>query len=436
MQIQNISVIGLGKLGSPILASIASRGFNVIGLDINKDFVDAINAGKPPVDEPQLEKYIKDNIDRITATTDYENAILNTDITFVIVPTPSEENGNFSTKYAKMASENIGKALKNKSDYHLVCLTSTLLPGETEKAMIKTLEENSGKKCGKDFGFCYNPEFIALGDVIQDLLNPDFVLIGEYDKKSGDLLETFYKQYNLNNPPIKRMSIINAELTKISVNTFVTNKISFANTLAMLCDKLPGGNVDHVTDAIGTDTRIGKKYLKGGLGYGGPCFPRDNRALSFTSNKYGIHNELAIATDNINKSHLNFIIDKIIKLSDKNDKIAILGLSYKPNTHVIEESHGTEIAKTLVKKGFDVIVYDPKANSEVTNIFDKEKIADSIEKCVKNTDVICITTPWDEFKTLDPQLLKKDSTIIDCWRILDSDTYKNNNYFALGYNEK
>jgi nucleotide sugar dehydrogenase len=268
---QRISIIGLGKLGSPMLASFAAKGHKVIGVDINSNFVQALNKGKAPVFEPQLAEYISANKERISATQDYEKAILNSDITFIVVPTPSEEHGGFSNKYVIEAGKSIGEVLKKKSSFHLVVLTSTVVPGSTEGELLPVLEKYSEKKCGVDFGLCYNPEFIALGNVIQDFLNPDFVLIGESDPHSGEILESLYKEVCENNPPVKRMSIINAELTKIALNTYVTTKISYANMLAEICEKLPGGNIDVVTSALGLDRRIGSKYLKGALGFGGPC---------------------------------------------------------------------------------------------------------------------------------------------------------------------
>ena len=188
-----LSVIGLGKLGSPMVAAYASKGYKVIGVDINPQFVKLINEGKPPVFEPKLAEFLQTSKERVSATQDYEKAILDSDITFIIVPTPSEPDGSFSNKYVIQAGKEIGKALRKKYDFHLVNLVSTVVPGSTENELLPILEEYAGKRAGIDFGLCYNPEFIALGRVIHDLLNPDFVLIGELNKKLGDILEAFYK---------------------------------------------------------------------------------------------------------------------------------------------------------------------------------------------------------------------------------------------------
>jgi len=426
-----VSVIGLGKLGSPMVAAFASRGFEVIGVDVNSEFVRLINEGKPPVFETDLDEYLKKNKERISATKDYREAVLNSEITFIIVPTPSEKDGNFSTQYVVQAGKEIGKALKEKPNFHLVVLTSTVTPGSTEGDLLPVLEEYSGKKCGIGFGLCYNPEFIALGSVINGLLNPDFVLIGESDKRSGDILESFYKDFCLNNPPIKRMSIINAEITKIALNTYVTTKISYSNMLAELCEKIPGGNIDVVTDALGCDRRIGHKYLKGALGYGGPCFPRDNRALIFTAKRFGVELPIAEATDKINQHQVERLVEKVLSLLPENGKVCILGLSYKPETNVIEESQSVEIAKEISEKGISVIAFDPQAMENAKKVLNKVSFANSLKEAVEQADLILITVPWKEFKEIQPHWLKDGAILFDCWRILDPKKYKGK-YFAIG----
>lgn len=435
--IKNLSIIGLGKLGSSMVGAFASKGFNVIGVDVNKDYVDKINEKKAPVAEPRLAEYISDNKERISATQDYNHAILNSDISFIIVPTPSDQTGGFSTKYVVEAGKSIGTALKDKPGFHLVVLTSTVTPGSTEKDLLPVLEEFSGKKCGQDFGLCYNPEFIALGNVINGLLNPDFILIGELDKKSGDILEYFYKKTCPNTPYVKRMNIVNAEITKISLNTYVTTKISYANMLAELCEKIPGANVNVVTDALGCDTRIGRKYLSGALGYGGPCFPRDNRALTHVAKGYGIDLLIAEATDTINNRQARRITEKILKHLPKGGKVCILGLSYKPDTNVIEESQSIDIVKYLAEKGVSVAVYDPLAMENARQILKNIVFANSLEESIKQTDVVVIATPWAEFKNISPELLKPKTVLIDCWKLLTPQKFLGSgvSYLQLGVND-
>lgn len=270
---QTVSVIGLGKLGAPLVACCASKGFSVIGVDANAECARLVDAGIAPVLESSLDELLRAGHKRISATQDCHQAVLNSDLTFIVVPTPSEPSGRFSTQHVLAVAEHIGDALRAKPTYHLVVLVSTVLPGATEAELKPVLEASSGKQCGLDFGLCYSPEFIALGSVIRDMLNPDFILIGESDPFAGEMLASFYRIFCDNDPAIVRMSLVNAELTKISVNSYITMKISFANNLAEICERLPGADVDVITSAVGLDSRIGRKYIKGALGYGGPCFP-------------------------------------------------------------------------------------------------------------------------------------------------------------------
>src|SRR3954454_21971038 len=223
--IQNISVIGLGKLGASMLAGMASRGFRVIGVDITETAIRAVNEGRAPVQETGLDEMMRAHRDKICATGSHEQAVLGSDISFVIVPTPSDSRGAFELQYARYAFEKLGKALAKKDGYHVIVLTSTVIPGATRYGLLPVLEAASGKKCGEDFGLCYSPEFIALGSVIRDFLNPDFCLVGEFDERSGDALEEVDRRICGPEPVVRRMSIENAELAKLALNSYVTMKI-------------------------------------------------------------------------------------------------------------------------------------------------------------------------------------------------------------------
>lgn len=420
--IQKVSVIGLGKLGASMAAAFGSRGLDVIGVDVNQASIDLVNEGRAPVQETNLDETISANKERIRATASHEEAVLNSDISFVIVPTPSDERGAFSLQYAAWAFKEIGKAIGKKSTYHNVVLTSTVLPGSTRQALIPILEKASGKKAGRDFGVCYSPEFIALGSIIHDFLNPDFTLIGELDEKSGSQLEELYSRVMVNGSKSARMSIENAELTKISVNTFVTTKIAFANMLAEICEKLPGGDVDVVTNALGLDTRIGRRYLTGALGYGGPCFPRDNVALSFIARQLGVEARLAETTDSMNRAIAQKVSDKIRPQLREGATVAVLGLSYKPFSHVTEESQAVSIAKHLSKHGIRVVAFDPMSSEMALEEIRRDIVVlDSIDECLRQADAVLITTPDPFFKTLTAQQFATESSpvlVLDLWRIL------------------
>lgn len=432
-----VSVVGLGKLGSPMAAIFAARGHEVLGVDLNERFVDAINAGKPPVFEPGLAELLKQTEGRLTATTDMRRAVAETDALFMIVPTPSEAGGAFSMKYVMSAAQTIGSALRHRDDYFLVTLTSTVMPGDTGSKLVPALEQASGKRCPEDFGVCYSPEFIALGSVIRDFLNPDFILVGESDKRAGDLLCKAYHGIHDNVPPVARMSYANAELTKLALNTFVTTKISYANMLAQLCERLDGGNVDAVTSALGLDTRIGAKYLKGSLGYGGPCFPRDNIALSTLARRLGVPSPLPEATDGINNMQVPRLSKIVRSVLPQGGCVGVLGLSYKPGTNVIERAQGVDLARELLDHDVRVVVHDPCAMESAQAVLgDKVDYAGSVAQVARQADVVVVLTSDKAFKDIRAtDLIRPEgrATVIDCWRMLDRKTLSEVcDYVALG----
>ncbi|NJL32107.1 MAG: UDP-glucose/GDP-mannose dehydrogenase family protein, partial [Phycisphaerales bacterium] len=240
------------------------------------------------------------------------------------------------------------------------------MPGSTQGPIRQTLERTSGRVVGQNLGLCYSPEFVAIGSVIRDFLRPDMLLIGQSDDYAGDLLEAIGRQAALTQPDVARMNFVNAELAKIAVNTFVTTKITFANMLGSVCQNLPGADVDVVTQAIGLDSRIGRKYLKAAVGYGGPCFPRDNIALATLAKNTGGHSDLAQAVDTANRQHVSQLADLVCGhvqtlLPGGGATIAVLGLAYKPDTDVIDESQGIALVKELHWRGLPVIAHDPAA---------------------------------------------------------------------------
>ena len=420
-----ISILGLGKLGAPLAAVMASKGFSVVGVDVNRSFVDAINAGKAPVDEPRLQELIDRNRDRLRATTDAAAAVAETDVTFVIVPTPSDATGRFTNKFVLEAMAPVGEGVRRKGSYHVVVITSTVMPGSTGGPIREALEQHAGRSVGPSLGLCYNPEFIALGSVVRDMLQPDMILIGESDEKAGDLLERLYSQSCDNEPLIRRMNFVNAELTKISVNTFVTTKISYANMLADICDRIPGADVDIVTHAVGCDSRIGTKYLRGATGYGGPCFPRDNVAFAALARSLGARAELAEATDTLNRYQVERVLGAVQARMNGSGRVGVLGISYKPETSVVEQSQGLSLIERLLDEGHRVVAYDPKAlptaQAVLRRPFDS---ASSAEECVRDADVVVVMTPWSAFRASPVDAFVRNGRrlpVIDCWRILPVD---------------
>jgi UDPglucose 6-dehydrogenase len=435
-----VCVVGLGKLGSPLAACLAAKGLPVVGVDHDKGKVDAVNQGKAPVNEPGLGDLIATCQGRLTAIADVEHAVAQTDITFIVVSTPSDPAGGFSLRYVEPVCQAIAKALANKTDYHLVCLTSTVMPGTTGGPVREMLEMSSGKKVGEDFGLCYSPEFIALGSVIRDFLNPDMLLIGESDAHAGDVLQSLYAQVCENKPSVARMSFVNAEITKLAVNTYVTTKISYANMLARISERLPGANVDVITSALGLDTRIGAKYLKGALSYGGPCFPRDNLALVQLAQQLGVPADLAQTVDRFNRLQVPWLADLVQQRT--RHTAGILGLTYKAGTDVVEEAAGFLLAKELAQRGVKVLAFDPAyGNQSPVALSENFCFAASAGDCIAGSDVVVLATSWPEFNSIPRQLWARNSndgprTVIDCWRTLkflhDDPGVR---YFGLGLGE-
>lgn len=432
----NFSVIGLGKLGACMAAAFADRGHEVIGVDCDPTVVEAVNGGRSPVVEPGLPELIARNGGQLWATTSYAEAVERSDVTFVVVPTPSDEVGAFSAEYAKTAFAEVGRGLRAKDGYHLIVLTSTVLPGVTRHLLQPIVELESGRRCGPDFGLCYSPEFIALGSVIHDLLNPEFVLIGEHDERAGSVLEGCYGQIVSNGAPCRRMSLENAELAKVALNAFVTTKIAFANTVADLCERIPGGDVDAVTDAIGLDTRIGRRYLRGGLGFGGPCFPRDNAAFTFLARALGSRADISEATDARNRRRIDELVAVVEPLLDAGaSRVAVLGLSYKPGSAVVEGSQGLELARRLRQQGATVLGFDPLV-AEISWKLDGEiPLARSLEECIANVDIVVLANPDPAFAGLAALLPRGESApaMIDCWRAVPDYAVVNpTRYHAVG----
>jgi UDPglucose 6-dehydrogenase len=304
-----------------------------------------------------------------------------------------------------------------------VVLTSTVMPGSTGGEVRQALERASGKTCGQHFGLCYSPEFIALGSVIRDFYFPDFLLIGESDARSGEMLAEIYRRTCKNSPFVARMNFINAEITKLAVNTYITTKISYANMIARLCEKLAEADATVVTNALGLDTRIGPRYLKGAVSYGGPCFPRDNRALAALAARVGASSGLAEATDAFNQAQIRLLAKMVASHRTGDGAIGILGITYKPDTDVVEEAFGLLLAQQLSSEGHRVEVFDPSADaarclSDCKNI----RCAASARECISRSEVVVLATPWQEFReipAMDWASTNGARTVIDCWRVLD-----------------
>jgi len=409
----NISIIGAGYVGLVSGACFAKLGNNVICVDIDKDKVDKINKGISPLYEKNLSKIIKENKDRISATLNYEDAIKNSDITFICVGTPSKKDGEIDLSYVKKAAEKISDEIKNKDSFHVIVVKSTVLPGTTRDIIKPLLEEKTGKKAGRDFGLGMNPEFLREGVAVDDFLHPDRVVNGFYDKKTKKILSELYKDFSC---PIVETTLSTAEMIKYASNCFLAAKISFINEIGNFCKKL-GIDTYEVADGMGLDKRIQRSFLNAGIGWGGSCFPKDTKALRSWAEKQNIE---------------NYVIDSIIKINDiqpleiikilkkhipnlEGKTIGILGLSFKPDTDDIRDSRSIPIVKKLLEEKAKVKSFDPKAINQFRKLFPDIMYCNN-SKEVLDSDAVIIATSWDEFKELD----YSDKIVIDGRRVLEA----------------
>jgi len=434
-----ISIIGTGYVGLCTAVGFASNGYKVVTTDHDSEKVTSINKGVPPFDElylgESLQNVVKEGYLRCMLSC--EEAILSTDITFITVGTPSKPNGSIDLEYTENAACEIGRALKRKENYHLVVVKSTVVPGVTENRVKPAIENLSGKCCGAKFGLCMNPEFLREGSALYDVLNPDRIVIGEYDQKSGDILENLYRDfYGGCMPPLIRTNLPTAELIKYTNNAFLATRISFINSIANICERVPGVDVKVVAKGIGLDKRIGPLFLDAGLGYGGSCLPKDVKALIAFSKGLGYDPLLFNAVEEVNKAQANKAVKLcntiLIDLKDK--RIAILGLAFKPNTSDMREAVSIKIINQLLQEGAKVVAYDPAATNNAKKIFkNKIEYAPSAIDCINSADCCIIITEWEEFRRLKPEDFIKQmrkAVIIDGRLVYNPNEFKNKVKFA------
>jgi UDPglucose 6-dehydrogenase len=419
-----ISVIGAGYVGLCTAVGFASKGYSVLTSDVDEEKAKKINQGIPPFHEPGLQEKLKDCIQKgnlKSLVNQTEKAISESDFTFVTVGTPSKPDGSIDLKYIESAAHDIGKALKQKNPYHVTIIKSTVVPRTTQDTVKPILEKESKKPCGAGFGLCMNPEFLRQGSAFKDTLNADRVVIGSYDKRSGDALEDLYKDfYSAHLPPIIRTALSTAELIKYASNAMLATKISFINSIANICEKIPGADVKDVAAAMGLDKRIGPMFLDAGLGYGGSCFPKDVKALIASSKAFNYTPELLESVENVNHTQplkaVEFCKQQLGNVAGK--KIAILGLAFKPDTDDMREARVIPIINQLLKEGANVTALD----------------------CIKNADCSIIVTEWPEFKKLTPNDFvanMKQPVLIDGRRIYNPETYsKKLKFTAIGLGEQ
>jgi UDPglucose 6-dehydrogenase len=439
---QRISVFGLGYVGLCTAVPFAQKGFEVIGVDVDEDKVEMIRRGESPIHEPGLEEALNDSKtkSRFNATTCHREAIRKSDISLITVGTPSQLDDRIDLRYIRSVSRDIGEALGDKSAYHIVAVKSTVVPGTSETVVKPILEETTGKACGMGFGLCSNPEFLREGKALEDTLNPDRIVIGEHDERSGNAIEDMYRAFHQEHvPPILRTNLPTAEVIKYASNAFLATKVSFINTIANVCEKIPGVDVTEVAEAVGLDSRISPRFLRAGLGYGGSCFPKDLKAFIAHGNKIGYKPELLEAVEKVNILQPLKAIEMAEELIGdlRSRKVALLGLAFKPDTGDMRGAVSIRIIGELLGKGAVIQAYDPAALGNAKRIFgDRIRYCETVDDCLKGTDCSIIITEWDEFRTLEPEDFKSKMrmpVLIDGRRVTDAKKFSYSmKYAAIG----
>jgi UDPglucose 6-dehydrogenase len=445
-----VSIIGTGFVGLVTAVCFADRHIHTICSTGNVKNAELINKGIPPFYEQGLAELLKTVVDRgtLTCSTSREEAVINSDISLIIVGTPfNHRDCTINLDYMKQAAIDIGKALKKKKGYHLVVVRSTVVPGTSRNMVGEHLVRQSGKKLGKDIGLVMQPEFLAEGRSIKDTFWPDRIIIGEYDNQSGDVLqklyEDFYGDHIGDKCPILRMNIESAELVKYGGNCFLATKISFINELARIAELVPGVNIGRVVEGIGFDYRINHRFLGSGVGWGGSCFPKDMNAIIAFAQSKNFEPSLLKASVQVNDNqalHALTLAEEL--LGDlKGKTISLLGLAFKAGTDDMRYAPSRRIAEAAVKKGASVRGYDPKAKESAGIAFKEDKtdvsLVDSIEEVLSGSDCAIICTEWDEFLHLRPRDFKAHMAhpnLVDGRRIYDPEIFsKELPYRIIGY---
>lgn len=431
----HIAVVGTGYVGLVTGTCLAETGNRVICVDIDAEKVQKMQAGTVPIYEPHLDIIFERNIKqgRLTFTTDLNEAIAESDIIFLALPTPPGEDGSADLSYILGVAEQLGKIM---TGYKIIIDKSTVPVGTADLVREAVAKNYSG-----EFDIVSNPEFLREGFAVDDFMKPDRVVIGTRSEKARKILEELYKPYTRQGNPILFMDERSAEVTKYAANSFLAMKISFMNEMANLCERV-GADVDSVRLGIGSDERIGKRFLFPGIGYGGSCFPKDVQALAKTSGQYGYDFKILEAVMDVNTRQKSILVDKI-KARLGNDlsgkTFAVWGISFKPDTDDIREAPSIEIMKALKDAGAEVKAYDPEGMENTKRQHPELGIsyAENAYEALNGADALVIATEWSQFRSPDFEELKSrlnGKIIFDGRNIYDLNTMKNMGfeYISIG----
>ena len=436
-----VTIVGSGYVGLVTGACFSEVGIDVSCVDIDKRKIENLNKGIIPIYEPGLEEMISRNVKkrRLSFSTDIAKSIEDSQVLFICVGTPPDEDGSADLKYVLAVAKDCGKYM---NDYMLVVTKSTV-PVGTSKKVKKVLQEELDKRSVTfNFDVASNPEFLKEGAAISDFLKPDRIIVGLDSEKAENLMKNLYNPFTLNGHPVLFMDIVSAEMTKYTANSMLATKISFINDIANLCE-IVGADINKVRKGIGSDSRIGPKFIYPGIGYGGSCFPKDVQALIETASENNYELKVLKAVESVNHSQKLVLFNKISTYFNKELKgktIAIWGLSFKPQTDDMREAPSLYIIKRLLEAGAVVKAYDPVANEEAKNHFGNSiTYFDDQYEALIDSDCLAVLTEWPEFKFPSFKIIKKlllNPVIFDGRNIYDREQISANGfeYFCIGIN--
>ena len=420
-----LSIIGSGYVGTTVAACFADLGHDVVNVDIDEEIVDAINDGRASIHEAGLDELVAehagpDGTGRLRATTDY-GAVLDTDVTFLCLPTPQNDDGSIDLSIMEAGATQLGETLADATEWHTVVVKSTVVPGTTEDAITPSLEDASGAAAGEAFGVGMNPEFLREGTAVNDFLNPDKLVLGADDERAlGDMHDVFDPLVSRADAPVVETDTRTAEMIKYANNGFLAAKISLINDIGNICKEF-GIDAYEVADAIGLDDRIGEQFLRSGVGWGGSCFPKDTSAIISAAEREGYEPPMLNAAVEVNDGQPGRLVGLLANHLDLGGaRVAVLGLAFKPGTDDVRNSRAIPVIEQLQARGATVTAYDPVATENAKASLDDVTYADSAAAALEDADGAVVVTDWDEFAALDREFdAMATPIVVDGRRIIE-----------------
>lgn len=430
----SVAVIGLGKLGLPLACVLAARGSDVWAIDTSPAVVEAVRRRRYLGPEPRIAQMLANHGHRIRSSCDYEG-IAQTQMAFVLVNTPNV-GGKFSLQQVLPAVRRIARRVSSAGlEEYLLVIVSTVMPGDCERVIQPAVDEvlEGGGRARIHVVHC--PEFVALGHVVDNMLWPEYLVVGSADDAARQRVAEFYRTVVRNRPAIHLMSLVNAEITKLALNVAVSFKITCANLLGQVCQAIPGGDVDQVTQAVGGDSRIGRRYFRGGLGYAGPCFPRDVQSLRTLCAELALDETITAGVERFNNSIPGRLKKIVLAAKPAPGTVGVLGLGFRAGTGIDKDSQAVAIVEALLAAGMAVAVYDPQITSATSVLNGRAGLTwcATVAECLSRADTIVVATEDECFRTLPPALCA-GKTVVDCWRQVDATAFQGQaiRYVALG----